>query len=253
MLTDSFRSAAAAALLVAFAFAPRPARAQPSPDRWKADVELGLNGASGNSSFSILQTGATVAYLRTEIASFEVTAGLRYGKSDSKVIANDSRASLKLDFHPKSDFSPFIFATTSRDRIRKLDFKSSGGLGANVTVWRGNAGKAAWSAAALYDYENFRLEPGSAGPGSRGSVRWSFRFTAERALGPGASFKHVSFFQPQWNALGDYLMDATNSVSTKIIESLSLVVRHEYLRDSVPPPGARRDDQRFSVVLRAAL
>ncbi len=253
MPTDPLRGAAAATLLVLLALLPRPLHAQPSPDRWKAEVELGLNGASGNSSFSILQTGATVAYLRTEIASFEMSAGLRYGRSDSKVIADDSRASVKLAYHPKSDFSPFLFATTSRDRIRKLDFKSSGGLGANLTMWRGPEGTAALSAAALYDYENFTLGPGSAGPGSRGSARWSFRVTVERKLGTDAAFKHVSFFQPQWNALGDYLMDATNSVSTKIIESLSLVVRHEYLRDSVPPPGARRDDQRFSVVLRAAL
>ncbi len=71
--------------------------AQDVPDRWNVLVELGFNGASGNSSFGILRTGAKAKYLQTDHAEFEATALLRYGSNDEKVIADDAKATLKLD------------------------------------------------------------------------------------------------------------------------------------------------------------
>ena len=97
---------------------------------WRSQLELGFNGSSGNSSFGILRTGESLSRIQTEVYELEVSALLRYGKSEGRVIAEDFRSTLKLDWKPDADFSPFTYVTVGRDRIRKLDSKSNGaGLG----------------------------------------------------------------------------------------------------------------------------
>ena len=225
--------------------------AQETPGAWRFQVELGFNGASGNSSFSILRTGASIRYLRTDRAKLEISGLLRYGRSDGTVIANDARTTVKFDLNPKSDFSPFLYVTNSRDRIRKLDLRSNGGFGANYTFWRGTSGKASLSLAGIFDYENFRVEPGSGGDRSEGLARWSGRLSFDQSFGSGTEFRHTTQYQPVWNGFGDYLVNMSNRLTTKIMDNLALAVEHEYLHDEVPPPGVKPDDQKFSVLLRA--
>lgn len=224
--------------------------AQEPVDRWNVQLELGFNGASGNSSFTILRTGARARHLRTDVAEFETSVLVRYGTNEEKVIADDAKASLKLDLWPQAAVSPFTFADAGRDRIRRLDARFSGGMGGKWTFWAGEAGKASLSAAALYDYQNFEVEPGSAGAESESLARWSFRTKLERKLSASASFEHLAFFQPVWDDGGDYQLDVTHSIATQVLGNLSLALEHQYLRDSTPQPGVARDDQRFSVLLK---
>ncbi len=225
-------------------------------DAWRSQLELGFNGARGNSSFGILRTGASLTHLRTDRFEFEVSALVRYGKSDDRVIADDQRGSVKFDWKPESDFSPFVFVNGTRDQIRKLDLRMNGGLGAKWTFWRGadpDANKASFSAATLLDHENFALEEGSAEEGTSTALRWSLRFKWDYAFASGARVQHVTFVQPEFTRIRDYVLEMTNSASTRLLSNLSLALEHEYLHDAVPPPGAKSDDQKFSVVLRVSL
>jgi hypothetical protein len=225
---------------------------QDGPDRWNVQLELGFNGASGNSSFSILRTGAKATHLRTDIAEFETTVLVRYGKNEEKVIADDAKATVKLDLWPKSRWSPFLFAEGSRDEIRRLDARFSGGAGGKWTAWDSDAGSASVSAAALFDYQNFTVAAGSGGPETKKGARWSVRSKIEKKLSASASFEQVAFYQPLWDKGSDYVLDVTNSVNTQILGNLSLALEHQFLRDSSPPQGVEPDDQRFSVVLKVA-
>jgi len=235
--------------------AASPAHAQDTPDTWRSEFELGFNGSSGNSSFGILRTGGSISRVQTEVYEIEISALLRYGKSEGRVIAEDFRSTLKLDWKPDSDFSPFTYITASRDRIRKLDAKTNGGIGAKWIFHRGaEAGsKASFSLAGVLDYEDFQLEVGSTEEEKQKAVRWSARFEFDHAFASGASFTHITFWQPRMDSLGDYTVEISNSVSTRLTSSLSLAIQHEYLHDEIPPPGATPNDQKFSVVLRVSL
>ena len=226
--------------------------AQDVPDRWNIELEMGLNGASGNSSFTILRTGATVTLLQSESLEFEVAGLVRYGKNEEKVIADDARAGLKLDLWPEETLSPFLFANWSRDAIRKLDARASGGAGGKYTFWSGEEGKASVSAAALFDYQNFQVEPGASTTASESHARWSVMTKLQKKLAEGATFQHVMTYQPAFDQVSDYVLALTHSVTTRVVGNVSLSVEHEYLRDSVPPPGARADDQKFSVLLKVS-
>lgn len=230
--------------------APAPGRAQEIVDHWRVQAELGFNGAAGNSSFAILRTGFKATHLKTDVAEFEVSALVRYGKNDQKVIADDARGSLKFDLWPDALFSPFVFADAARDRIRKLDARFSGGAGGKWALWTGSSGKASLSAAALFDYQDFQVATGSAGPRTEEGARWSFRTKVEKKVSASTSLEHVAFFQPVWNDMGDYVFDVTHSLTTQMLGSLSLAIEHQYLHDATPPPDVGRDDQRFAVVLK---
>jgi hypothetical protein len=247
------RRRTALAALFALSFLPALATAQQPVDRWKVEVELGLNGASGNSSYSILRTGAKVTLLQKENMEFEAAGLVRHGKNDEKVIADDARASLKMDLWPNDTWSPFVFADWSRDAIRKIDTRVSGGVGLKYLFWNaGDKDQASVSVAGLFDYQDFDLALGSTEPEIEKVARWSFRTKLEKKLSDGAAFEQIAFYQPVWNRAGDYVLDITNSVTTKVLGKLSLGVEHQYLRDSTPQPGVGSDDQKFSVILKVA-
>lgn len=240
-------------LLMATALIAPELAAQEEVDSWQAQLELGFNGASGNSSFSVLRTGGSLKYLHAKVAEFEFSALRRFGKSDGKIISNDMRATLSFDWKPQSDFSPLVFVTASRDQIRKLDAKVNGGVGAQWTFLRRDQSKISLSTGVLLDYENYDIVEGSADAGSETAFRLSARIEVEHEFGSGTKFGHVTFWQPKAADFGDYNIEMTNSLSTRILSNLALALEHEYAHDEVPPPGVKKNDQKFSAVLRITL
>ena len=239
-----------------------PVHAQDAPDLWKAQLELGFNGSSGNSSFGILRTGGALSRLQPDVYEFEVSALVRYGKSEDHIIADDMRSTIKFDWKPESDFSPFMFVTASRDQIRKIDSRVNGGAGAKWTFGRSEdeASKASFSLAATLDREDFALAAGSTEEEIRTTARWSTRLKLDHTFGSGAKIGHVTFWQPERDRHGflidsfsDYIVEMTTSLSTRLLSNLSLAVEHEFIHDEIPAPGAKPNDQKFSVVLRVSL
>jgi len=249
----SRRSSVPVLLLLALMLCTPSLGAQEEVDSWHTQLELGLNAASGNSSFSVLRTGGSIKYLRTDVAEFELSTLFRYGKNESTVISDDLRGSAKFDWHPQSDFSPFLYLAARRDPIRKIDAKLDGGLGAKWTFLRRGETKMSLSTAGVLDYENFRVDAGSTDAESEGVFRISFRLKFDHQFGSGATFNHVTFWQPEAANFGDYNIEMTNSVSTKLLSKLALALEHEYLHDEVPPAGVKPNDQKFSAVLRVIL
>ncbi len=240
-------------LLLAAALGAPTLAAQEAADSWRTQLELGFNGATGNSSFSVLRTGGSLRYLHAEVAEFEFSALRRFGKSDGKIISNDMRATLKLDWNPRSSFSPLVFITASRDQIRKLDARINGGVGAQWTFLRRDQSKISLSTGALLDYENYQLVAGSTDTESETTFRVSARIEVDHQFGSGTTFRHVTSWQPEAANFGDYNIEMTNSLSTRILSNLALALEHEYAHDEVPPPGVKKDDQKFSAVLRVTL
>ena len=240
-----------AALLAPCVLAPALS-AQAQPDRWKIELEAGLNGSSGNSSYSILRTGGKVTRLQKEYMEMEASGLVRYGKNDEKVIADDARASLKMDLWPKATWSPFVFGDWSRDAIRKIDARASGGVGVKYLFWNAEKTTASISMAGLFDYQNYRVATGSTDPQTEKRARWSARTKFEQKLSETTTFEQVVFYQPVWNKAADYVLDVTHSVTTKMLGKLSLGLEHQYLHDATPQPGIRSDDQKWSVILKMA-
>lgn len=248
-----FQSVLLASLACALLRPASVAGFQQAPDVWSSRIELGINGSTGNSSFAVMRAGGSVTRVNTELYELELSGLARYGRSEERTIANDQRATLKFDWRPDAEWSPFAFISASRDELRRIDMKVHGGAGAKWTFLRQGSLKASYSLAALLDHEDLRLEPGAGIPEVSSVARWSARLKVDHTLGSGATFQHVTFWQPHMTDFGDYLVEMSNSLSTPLTDALSLVVEHEYLHDQAPPPDVEPNDQRFSVVLRVSL
>ena len=229
-------------------------RAQGAPDLWRSNVEFGFTGASGNTSFSILTAAASLTRLQQELYELDVSGRLRWGRSDGETIANDMQGTVKFDWHPQAIFSPFVFGTASRDVIRNVDARILAGGGAKWTfLQQPEATKMSVSLALVIDHENYDLEPGSTAEEVINVGRLSWRAKFDHEFESGATFQHITFWQPRVSDFGDYIVDVSNSLSTRLLSNLSLVITHSYLHEEIPPPGAFRDDQRLGVVLRVSL
>lgn len=241
------------ALAVAFVF-PSTAVGQDVPETWSSKLEFGFTGASGNTSFSILTGAFSVTRLEQELYELDISGRLRWGRSDGETIANDLRGTVKFDWNPQAVFSPFIFATGSRDVIRNVDARLLAGGGGKWTfLQRSDLTKMSISVAAVLDHENYRLEPGSTADEVINFGRLSWRTKFDHRFASGATFQHTTFWQPRITNLSDYIVDVSNSLSSQLLSNLSLVITHSYIHEAVPPPGAVRDDQRLGVVLSVAL
>jgi hypothetical protein len=237
-----------ALFLLAGARNPLDAQTSPPP-AWRTQLELGFNGARGNTSFVVLRSGVSVTHLRTDVAEIEASGLYRYGKSDGELIARDWRGSLKLDVVPNQRLSPFAFATASGDALRRLAIRSEGGAGAKYTYWRSERGAASISGAALYSVESYDRAMDSSRPASQRSAKWSVRSKGETTVGR-ARIAQTTFYQPVWDSGADYTLEATTSLSAQLVGRLDLVLVHEYLYDATPPADVLRTDQKVSVVFR---
>ena len=225
--------------------------AQQAPARsWRGSVDVGLDArGGGNTDLTIGRGGFSLAYLPTDRAEFELAASVRYGENQGRVIERQQTASLKLDLVPQNRWTPFAFTGLLADPIsRRLDLRAEAGAGVKHTVARWDGGKASLSAAALLNLDRYVAVEGAPSPRDRNEARASWRLKFDHQTSDqGATFEHVSFFQPRWSAWDDYMMTAQSSVRTRLVGRVSMQLTHEYRHDATPPGGVARDD--WSVVL----
>lgn len=217
---------------------------------WRTQLDLGFTGSSGNSSLTSLQTGVSLRRIETERIEFQASVSYRYGKSEDRVVANLLRTELKFDIVPKATWSPFLFASATRNPVRRLNLRSNGGAGGKFTFWRGARGRSSVSVAAIFNYEDFEVTDGRDAPPSERTVRWSARYKLNLDLGSGTTIEHFTFYQPVWNVPGDFYLIMANTIQTEILGGLSLVAKHEFQRDESPPEEVVKNDQFLSVGFR---
>jgi Protein of unknown function, DUF481 len=226
-------------------------KAAQAPKLWKAKLDLGFNAASGNSSLSYWHSALTLTRLQKELAEFEWNVSFDYGRNRGNLAEDRLTSGAKFDYLPLNTVSPFTFVSAEQDEVRKVDLQAFGGAGLKFTFLKSDAGKASISAAAVYNYETFTTSRVTliAAPSER-QVRWSLRFKGSRKFGKALELDNTTFYQPVFDAAGDYNFSASSSVSSKATAHLSLVIQHLYRRDSTPQPGVKPVDQRLSGGLR---
>jgi hypothetical protein len=70
-----------------------------------------------------------------------------------------------------------------------------------------------------------------------------------RSISDGLRAEHTTFFQPVWDRVGDYNVDAVSRVTARINDTFGIGFTHTYKIDSTPPPDVLRNDQALQVNL----
>ncbi|MEO5511267.1 MAG: DUF481 domain-containing protein [Longimicrobiales bacterium] len=215
------------------------------PDRWAAAVDLGFNAATGNTRLMLLTTGFRLRHRETDQFKLEWGVSLRYGESRGVVIARSVRTNLVFDLNPKSMWSPYAFATVERDPFRRLALRSNTGSGVTRTFYRETTGEMSVSGAALYSHEGFTIDTQP----DRDDARWSIETRGFQKIGGSVRVENAVSFKPVWDHSGDYNIQSLTKLSSKITQRLAMTLSHEYLKDSTPPSGVKREDQRVQAGL----
>jgi hypothetical protein len=225
------------------------ASAETERDRWRTRLDLGLNSATGNTALTTLLTGISFKRLETEEIELEFSANYRYGKSDGTTVADLFQGLFKLDVKPRAVWSPFLFASSERNPVRRVHLRANGGAGLKHTHWRTERGKSSFSLATIFNYED--LEPsGTTVLEAEKGMRWSARFKLNLYFGEGAEYEFIVFHQPVWNDFSDYYFNADTSLRVPVTGGLSLVLRYEFRHDETPAEGVKKDDGFLNVSLR---
>lgn len=219
-------------------------------DRWAVGAELGLNAARGNSSYTTATTGLRFTHLNKKAFEFDWASALTYGESNGKVIARRMLTTLKGDLHPLATWSPFVFASLERDRIRRIDFLANSGAGVKWTFFRNVPGSASVSLAGVYAHKAI-VPPNPTTPPAPPAVAEPRQSTARLSLRPkivqrlptGFSFEQTSYWQPDVSKFEDYNLEASSRVGYAVSKTQTLFAQHIYRYDSRPPIGVKREDQ----------
>ena len=213
--------------------------APPAPpvDAWAIGSELGLNAARGNSSYTMLSTGLRVTHLNKKQFELDWSSALTYGESNNAVIARRMSTALKGDYRPTATWSPFVFASVERDRIRKIDALANAGVGAKWTFFRNTAGAASLSAAGLFSRKDIVNDT------AQDAWRLSLRPKVVQRLSSGWSVEQTTFYQPEIGNASDYNLDAVTRVGFSPNKMSTLFAQYTYRVDSRPPTGVKREDQ----------
>jgi hypothetical protein len=243
------RRAALAAALLAASLDAKAQEPGPKPGSWAIGAELGGNAARGNSSYSMLATALRFTHLNKRQFELDWASGFTYGQSSETVIARRITTTFKADVHPADTWSPFIFTSIERDRIRRTDLVTNTGVGAKWTYFRNPAGGASFSVAAIHTYKSITQSatlssrlPAPDEP-RRSTARISLRPKFVQKNAAGVSFDQTTYWQPVYNLLDDYSFESTSRIGFATSRIGTVFFQHTYRQDSRPPLGIKRDDQ----------
>jgi hypothetical protein len=227
------------------------AEEDPEPERWSAEVGLSLNGSGGNERLTVITTDVALTHLETTDFELGFRGRARYGRSEGVEVARSVRGSLTGDFGPLRRWSPFVFAAAEHDRFRRVDLRLNSGAGLKRTFWRRGWSEVSLSGAMLYWYETLAL-PDVPGGAVTHTARWSWRGRARRQVAEGTRVEQVVLFQPGWDRIEDYLLEAQATARVAVSQSLAVTSSFLYQRDSTPAPDVSPDDWSISIGLSVA-
>lgn len=225
--------------------------AETEDHRWGAEVGLSLNSSGGNNELTVFLTEIEVTRLDTE--AYEATVGGRfqYGTSQGEEVARNLRGNATIDLWPAASWSPFLFGTAERDPFKKLNARINGGAGVKRSFWQEGWSEVSASGAVLYSYENLEVAD-SVGDGVTGTARWSWRGRGRLELGEGRRLEQVVYYQPEWDAFDDYLLESKTSARWALTQGLAFTTSLLYQRDSTPAPDVEPDDWTIAIGLSLA-
>ncbi len=224
--------------------------AEPAP-RWAFNLGLALNSSGGNERLTVLTTQADLTRLATEAFELSLSGRLRYGRSQGEDLARNVRGGVTVDLRPLSRWSPFLFSTVEHDPFKKLNLRTSGGLGAKHTFWGEGWEDLSLSGAVLFSYENLDTEATDPLDATLEQLRLSWRFRVRRKMGA-VRLEQITYWQPLWDRASDYLLESRSMARVSVTESWSVTATYFFERDSTPPEGVRADDYTVTVGVELA-
>jgi len=230
--------------------APGPdAAAQAAPrGPWRFGTEIAFTDISGNRQLQLFQSTFTVARQTPEAFNLDFKLEARYGRSEHVEAARSAAARVRFDWTPRATFSPFLGLDWEYDRMRRIDSRVSGGLGANLNLLFREGARTTVSLGLVEEYVA-TAAAGTSPATTKSDTRLHSRLAFLRTLRTGVQVEANLKYQPATAQMGDYLFKADGAIRVALSSSLSWRTTYVWYRDSRPAPGVGKDDRTLTTGL----
>ena len=216
---------------------------------WRFQIDVGFQAVGGNSDLTVLNSAVAVERRTQDQYILNTKVEARYGKSNGVESVNYQALSLRYDYHPRAQLSPFLGLDFQHDPIRKIRLRAQGGVGFNLNLDIRDDRRTYLSAGLVFDHQEYLQ---GVSPGSVDDKRWLLRAATVRLLGPATRIEATAKYQPTIDDFGDYLAAVSASVRVSLTRRMGISTKVEFKRDSRPATGVVPDDRSLSVGLSFA-
>lgn len=223
---------------------------------WSGEAETNASLFFGNTSQWLVAARGKVQHRDSTLeARTEANASYARAATDSGTTVVSARAwfaSVGLDYHPLSRWSPFVLGSAEANLQQQLHRRYSAGLGAKYTIIKNDAHRLDASVALLVEHTEPSDPAADTLPRTR--ARWSARLRIDRKLNSRLDFSHATFYQPSAEDFSRFTLNTTTVLGVHLNRTLALTVT---LRDNCDSEAKRRGarsntDGQFLLGLRAA-
>ena len=239
-------------MLVLFVISVMDIKAQ---NKWHYNVGLGASLNTGNVNNCNISHDAAVNR-NDSLLALDVHYKLLYSSLISKNGVDQQweetnfevNGGVKTDLFQYGNYSPFLACEMLTNKYKGYDFKLSGLLGVKFRIYTNPSFcDYSISGAFVYDWSDFTEETVL----PINNYRISIRPKITQKLAENLTLYHVTFYQPSVLDFGDYIINSTTKLQTKITRMvfLDLSFTYEY-RSRVPSENFKKNDILSEVSIR---
>lgn len=224
--------------------------AQAAVDPWTASVEFAFTAASGNQNFNVLTSEIVLGHTSGDLYDAELRLQARYGSTEGEKLAKAYQGGIDIGLRPLGHWSPYIFSTAEHDESKLLDVRVNSGAGAKYRLARADGrGEAAVGLALLDSYEVLATQLDQ----TNHIARFRLGLDARQELREGVSVLHTTRFEPQADALDNYLLSVDTTMKVLLTGRVALSVSYEFDRDATPAVAENVEIEKDDHLLKAGV
>ncbi len=210
------------------------------------ELELGLDGADGNSNYREQRLAGRVEWLHEGTLDV-LQASKRFGDAAGTTISDQGLLHAR-HVQPFSDtFDWEAFVQLSYNKLARLSSRRLLGGGLRQELIRTDKGILLLGYGAFH-YEE-EIDDSFIDGGTKSGTRGNLYLILRLPLGSNSRLSSTTYYQPRLDETDDYRLIETASLTVDINDSLALKLGVDYTRDNAPPQGVEKADLHYTTGL----
>ena len=198
-------------------------------------ISLGGNYQTGNTENGSLVLSSALSAVDS-IKEFSLNAKYHYSENARKMNKDEFSGGLQFDYHPLSQFSPFVRVEFYSNRFRQIDSRFSGLLGAKYCYFKylkDNAITSEYSISGAFVFENDNYTKEALLP-DKSRFRFSLRPKFKQSVMRNIFLGLECFYKPNIVDFSDFIIDSMFQINFTVNEYITLLCSYQYEYDSKP-------------------
>jgi putative salt-induced outer membrane protein YdiY len=220
-------------------------RVAPPAEGVSGQVELAIDGKSGNSRKQSQKYSGRILYKRQDHSAF-VLARHEYGKSFDQKNADSDFLHLRYLYQQNRSLTLETYAQYQRDEFKRLISRKLLGAGLRWE-WLNSTSSSAATGLGLYYTEEKHDQALSPVILVDDYARASSYLVLKHQINSNSYVSNISYYQPRFSQPSDFYLLNSVSLTSGITNRLSIRANLQTEHDSIPPEGIKKTDNSYTV------